>query len=171
MSQITLDGIRREATALEIDLCIIDGCLKMMKRGDATLCYRSPQQINDPRTLPDAWQWLQQYRSNLQYLDEVRAQLAHQPFDGQVALAQLRTSLANPRVASTFVRQVPVTEDPLCMIQCSSALTVGGIIGVLSDNFFFGVGVCLALLIGILGSRHYRFRRRAKQFQNQHHSL
>jgi hypothetical protein len=171
MQRISLDDIRREATELEIDLCIADGYVDLSKRGDASLFYRSVHLIDDPRVLPDAWEWLQLYRTNVQHLDEARAQLAHQSTDGQVVLAQPRTSLANPRVASAFVWQVPVTQDPLCIIQCSSALTVGGIIGVLSDNCFLGVGICLALLIGILGVRHRRFRRRAKQVQNQRHSL
>jgi hypothetical protein len=105
--RISLDKIRSEATLLEIDMVIIDGFLSLSKRGDPSCFYQSTVQINNPQALQDGWQWLQQYRANLQRIDEVRAQLASQQVDqvgGQVALVQARAQLKSRRTGGMMAR-------------------------------------------------------------------
>jgi hypothetical protein len=162
--RITLDMIRREATALEIDLCIVDGFLNLSKRGDASLFYRSVQLIDDPRVITDAWQWLQQYRTNVQRLDEARAQIAHQQIGGPVALAQAHARLTTQNTGTkiALARRISNTgNDPAAIFQYSFALTLGGIIGLLTNNCFLGVGTFLALALALFGLRRVTRRQRS----------
>ena len=168
MPQITLDAIQREATALEIDMQIVDGFLEMSKRGDASLFYHSLHQINDSRVLPDAWQWLQIYRTNLQRIDEVRAQLAADQqvsqVGGQVALVQARAQLAKQSIGGKPVRQGNIfAAEPLFVAHCFLALALGGIIGLLTGKFLIGVGAILPLIVVVFVVRGLSRRRKPKQ--------
>jgi len=67
-----LKDIQREATKLEYDVDCSSGFLTIRKRSDRSLVYYSVQDIKDPRTLQDAWNWLQDRRSQIAALDQIR---------------------------------------------------------------------------------------------------
>ncbi len=97
-----LDDIRREAAILEMDVDTSTDYIHITKRSDQSLFYHSLQPANDPRVIATAWVWLQDYRANLERLDEDRSQLAHQAQPGSM------------RYLLLFV--VPVIISPLAAI-------------------------------------------------------
>ena len=73
----TLDDIRQEASLLEFDVLVHpDGFLQITKRGNSSLFYQSLLPLDDPRTLSDAWSWLQDCRASFDQLDQARARAA-----------------------------------------------------------------------------------------------
>ncbi len=102
MQTPTIDDIRREAAILEMDVDTSTDYIRITKRSDRSLFYYSLQPADDPRVLSTAWIWLQDYRANLERLDETRSQLAHQAQPGSM------------RYLLLFV--VPVIISPLAAI-------------------------------------------------------
>ena len=137
---ISLDDIRREASALEFDVSTSAGYLRIVKRSDSTLCYLSTQPLGDAHTLTEAWTWLQRCRATIDQLDLARAGIVY----GHPAARQGRT-------LSTALRFG--THD-------LPALVGGGIVHILTDNLYISGGAFALLTAATWWLRHRRSTRK-----------
>src|SRR5207244_419309 len=89
--------------------------------------YLSVQPIDDPRTLPDAWAWLQRCRATIEQFDQVRAELA--------------TGREPTRQSSTLVTVL------LFVAYFLPAIAIGATLNAVTGSLYIGYGAYLLLMV------------------------